>query len=103
MVRACRLPAREPARAPPARRSPIAPSSFATASSRARLLPARATPPSPTPSSPASIIPVGPPPAITTAWSDTALALVDPPEHRLDVDDRRAVERLEVGHVHARA
>ena len=85
MVRECRPPAREPARSWLARRSTMATSTFASASSAA------------------SISPVGPPPAITTACPDTALTLVDPPEHRLDVDDRGAVERLEVGHLHPRA
>src|SRR5690348_18399526 len=51
MVRACRPPAREPSRSWLARRSAIATSAPASASS------------------PASIIPAGPPPAITTAWS----------------------------------
>src|SRR5690242_5778429 len=51
MVRACRPPAREPSRSWLARRSAIATAAPASASS------------------PASIIPAGPPPAITTAWS----------------------------------
>src|SRR5512132_3945183 len=51
MVRECRPPAREPARSWLARRSTIATSTPANASS------------------PASISPVGPPPAITTACS----------------------------------
>src|SRR5258706_8719870 len=51
MVRECRPPAREPGRAWLARRSTIATSTPANASS------------------PANISPVGPPPAITTAWS----------------------------------
>ena len=51
MVRECRPPAREPARSWLARRSTMATSTPANASS------------------PANISPVGPPPAITTAWS----------------------------------
>ena len=50
MVRECRPPAREPARSWLARRSTMATSTPANANS------------------PANISPVGPPPAITTAW-----------------------------------
>src|SRR3954452_13750796 len=50
MVRACRPPAREPSSRPSGRRSTITTSAPASASSAA------------------SIIPVGPPPAITTSW-----------------------------------
>src|SRR5262245_16274606 len=50
MVRECRPPAREPARSWFGRLSTMATSTFANASS------------------PANIRPVGPPPAITTAW-----------------------------------
>src|ERR671927_317927 len=62
MVRACRPPAREPARSWLVRRSTMATSTRASASS------------------PASIIPVGPPPAITTAW----FVIVMPPTLRHD-------------------
>ena len=58
MVRACRPPAREPARSWLARRSTMATSTPASASS------------------PASISPVGPPPAITTAWLVIATPVV---------------------------
>src|SRR3954447_25446552 len=61
MVRECRPPAREPGRSWLARRSTIATSTPASASS------------------PASISPVGPPPAITTAWS--AMRLAPEPRH----------------------
>src|SRR5712691_1586937 len=53
MVRVCRPPAREPARSWPARRSTMATSTPANANS------------------PASISPVGPPPATTTACAVT--------------------------------
>src|SRR5262249_20306746 len=55
MVRECNPPAREPTRSWLSRRSTIATSTPANASS------------------PANIIPVGPPPAITTAWSLIAM------------------------------
>ena len=58
MVRACRPPAREPASSWLARRSTMATSTPANASS------------------PASISPVGPPPAITTACSVIATPVV---------------------------
>src|SRR5262245_50920676 len=57
MVRECRPPAREPVRSWPARRSTMATSTPANTNS------------------PASIIPVGPPPAITTACSVIAILL----------------------------
>src|SRR4051794_19991036 len=60
MVRACRPPAREPARSWPARRSTMATSTPANASS------------------PASISPVGPPPAITTGCSVMGTRRPDP-------------------------
>ena len=60
MVRACRPPAREPARSWLARRSTMATSTPANANS------------------PASISPVGPPPAITTACSAIHHPFLDP-------------------------
>src|ERR687898_3324391 len=62
MVRECRPPAREPARSWLARRSTMATSTSANANS------------------PASISPVGPPPAITTACS--VIATLRPASHR---------------------
>ena len=61
MVRACRPPAREPVRSWLARRSTMATSTPANANS------------------PASISPVGPPPAITTAWLVFAASVVSAP------------------------
>src|SRR3954471_24852065 len=101
MVRECSPPAREPAMSWLARRSTIATSTSASASSAA------------------NISPVGPPPAITTAWSvngiplgavlqilirealgrprqpcldDDLLEIVDPDRVEADQDGRVAVE-----------
>ena len=72
MVRDCRPPAREPGRSWLGRRSTMATSTPANASS------------------PASISPVGPPPAITTACSVIAMLF---PTSRIVVDGRPAVNR----------